>query len=284
MARKLLTKRREKWVSQRRDPGVMRGDPIRPSAAVEARYSAKIDALVSELQSDVAQIIREWHEQPSTETYFATDLSVTDYIKRRFKHLWVKWSRMMDEKVDNVVDVFVNQSNKANSASVHASLKKLSGGLSLGTRKLDYDSTQVLKAAAAENVALIKSIPQQYLQRIEGAVYRSITHPQGRDYLIREIKRTNQVTERRATMIASDQTRKVNAALTAGRMQKVGVKKFEWVHVASSHPRELHVHLDGKICKWDDPPVIQRNPIIKGYPAQLPNCKCQSVPVFEFEE
>lgn len=281
---RLLTRRREAWVKQRRDINIMRGEPIRPSAPVEARYSARIDALVKEMQADIATAIKDWHAQEQVETYFATDLSVTEYIKRRFKKLWVKWERMMDEKVNNIVDVFVNQSNKANSASVHASLKKLSGGLSLGTRKLDYDSTQVLKAAAAENVALIKSIPQQYLQRIEGAVYRSITHPEGRDYLIREIKRTNQVTERRATMIAGDQTRKVNAALTAGRMQKVGVKKFEWVHVASSHPRELHVKLDGKICKWDDPPVIQRNPEIRGYPAQLVNCKCQCIPVFEFEE
>lgn len=262
----------------------MRGEPIRPSTGVEARYQQRIDALLGEMMADVEKEMKAWGKQPSVETYFAEDVSVTDDIRKRFKTLWSKWQKMFDGKADNIVGPFITQSNKANSASVHASLKKLSGGLSLGTRKLDYDSTQVLKAAAAENVALIKSIPQQYLQRIEGAVYRSITHPEGRDYLIKEIERTKQVTKSRARMIAGDQTRKVNAALTQGRMEKVGVKKFEWVHVASSHPRELHIHLDGKIFSWDKPPVIQKSPEIRGYPAQLVNCKCQCIPVFDFEE
>lgn len=281
---KLLTRRKQAWVDQRKDPGVMRGEPIRPNAAVQGRYAANIERLLRDMMADVQKEIEQWHSSEQVETYFATDKGVTDDVRVRFKHLWKRWTRMFDEKVDGLVGPFINQSDKSNSASVHASLKKLSGGLSLGTRKLDYDSTQVLKAAAAENVALIKSIPSQYLGRIEGAVYRSITHPEGRDYLIKEIKRTNQVTARRAVMIAGDQTRKVNAALTAGRMQKVGVKKFEWVHVASSHPRSLHVALDGKICTWDKPPVIQKTPEIRGYPAQLPNCKCQCIPVFDFEE
>lgn len=281
---KLLTRRKEAWVARRKDINVLRGTPIRPNAAVQTRYHQRIDALQREMIADVEKEINAWLDADHVEKYFATDRGVTDDIKVKFKHLWKKWEKIFAEKAESVVDVFINQSDKANSASVHASLKKLSGGLSLGTRKLDYDSTQVAKAAAAENVGLITSIPQEYLNRIEGAVYRSITHPEGRDYLQREIMRTNQVTTRRAAMIAGDQTRKVNMALTAGRMQKVGVKKFEWVHVPSSQPRKLHVHLDGKVCSWDNPPIIQKDPEIRGYPAQLINCKCQCVPVFDFEE
>lgn len=276
--------RKEAWVPRKRDSDIMRGDPIRPSVPVEQRYAHNLDVLIRDMITDVVRELREWDHADDTQAYFAIDRGVTDDVRVRFKHLWKKWEKIFAEKSTNIVGVFVGQSDKSNAAAVQSSLKKLSGGLSLGVRKLDYDSQQILKAAAAENISLITSIPQEYLNKIEGAVYRSITHPEGRDYLAREIKRTNQVTTRRANMIAGDQTRKVNMALTAGRMQKVGVKKFEWAHVPSSHPRELHVHLDGKICKWDDPPVIQRNPTIKGYPAQLINCKCQAIPVFDFEE
>lgn len=276
--------RKEAWVPRKKETDILRGDPIRPSAPVEQRYAHQMDVLIRDMITDVAREMREWDNTDGTQTYFAADAGITDDIRIRFKSLWKKWEQLFAQKATNIVGVFIEQSNRTNEASVNASLKKLSGGLSLGVRKLDYDSQQVLKAAAAENVSLIKSIPQEYLNRVEGAVYRSITHPEGRDYLIKEIKRTNQVTTKRANMIAGDQTRKVNMALTAGRMKKVGVKKFEWVHVPSSHPRKLHVHLNGKICKWDDPPVIQRNPTIKGYPAQLINCKCQAIPVFDFEE
>lgn len=276
--------RKETWVPAKHKQDIMRGDPIRPSVPVEQRYAHHIDNLIRDMITDVAREMREWDNTDETQQYFAADRGVTDDVRVRFKHLWKRWNKVFEEKASGIVGIFIDQSNKTNEMVVNSSLKKLSGGLSLGPRKLDYDGQQILKAAAAENVGLITSIPQQYLNKIEGAVYRSITHPEGRDYLAREIKRTNQVTTRRANMIAGDQTRKVNMALTAGRMQKVGVKKFEWVHVPSSHPRELHVHLDGKICKWDDPPVIQRNPTIKGYPAQLINCKCQAIPVFDFEE
>ncbi len=281
---RVITRRKEAWVPRKTQVDVMRGEPIRPSVPVEHRYQQQIDNLLRDMMTDVRRELQEWQAAEHTQEHFAEDKGITDDIRVRFKHLWKKWEKVFADKAAGVVDVFISQSNSHNAASVQASLKKLSGGLSIGARKLDYDSTQVLKAAAAENVSLITSIPSEYLGRVEGAVYRSITHPEGRDYLIREIKRTNQVTAKRAAMIAGDQTRKVNMALTAGRMQKVGVKKFEWIHVPSSYPRELHVRLDGKICKFDDPPIIQRNPEIRGYPAQLINCKCQCRPVFDFEE
>lgn len=284
MPGRLLRRRTAAWQAPKRDLDALRGEPIRPSAAVEARYQHHLDVLTRALAADVERELREWDGTLATQEFFAQDAGVTDDIKKRFKTLWRKWEGIFAKKVDEVVGPFIAQSNAANAAAVQASIKKFAGGLSLGARKLDYDGQQVLKAAAAENVSLIKSIPQEYLKRVEGAVYRSITHPEGRDYLLREIKRTNQVTLRRAKMIAGDQTRKVNAALTAGRMQKVGVKKFEWVHVPSSHPRKLHEKLDGKVCKFNDPPVIQRNPEIHGYPAQLVNCKCQMTPIFDFEE
>jgi len=166
----LLTKRKRLWVGQRKDVDVVRGEPIRPSAPVESRYAQGIDQLVRAMMHDVQHQLTQWDDTPAAEKYFAEDAGITDDVRKRFKALWKRWTKLFDEKVEDLVDVFVDGSNKANSSSVHASLKKLSGGLSLGTRKLDYDSTQVLKAAAAENVALIKSIPQQYLGRVEGAV------------------------------------------------------------------------------------------------------------------
>ncbi len=105
-----------------------------------------------------------------------------------------------------------------------------------------------------------------------------------RNDLVRDLQKYQGMTLEISQLIADDQTRKMNAFLNVRRMKKMGVKKFEWVHVASSHPRKLHEELNGKIFSFDDPPIIQKDPEIRGLPAQLFNCHCQMVPVFDFEE
>lgn len=280
---KLLTKRKQKWIEQRRSDTVMRGTPLKPPIAVEVRYRDTLQSMIQQMAAETRRKLERLYDGSTAEEYFAQDAGIASQAKKVMRELWKKYDAMFKERAKRISTNFVNQIDSANSASVHKSLKQLSGGLSLGTRTLDADTKEVLKASIAENVSLIKSIPQKYLGRVEGMVMRSITHPEGRNYLDRELAKSYDITKRRAKFIASDQTRKANAAISAGRLQKLGVKKFEWIHVPNSHPRELHEKLDGKIFEWDNPPEIQKNPSIRGYPAQLPGCHCEAAPVFEFD-
>lgn len=280
----MLTKRKAKWVSQRRDNDtVMRGTPIKPPVAVEVRYRDTLQSLVKRMADETRNKLDRLYDSTTAEEYFAEDASISSKAKKTMRDLWKKYQKLFNQRAVDIATSFANQVDSSSSASVHSSMKKLSGGLSLGTRKLDADTKEIMKASINENVALIKSIPQKYLGRVEGTVMRSITHPEGRNYLTRELAKSYDITKKRAKFIASDQTRKLNQAVSAGRLQKLGVKKFEWVHVSNSHPRELHEKLDGKIFDWDKPPVIQKNPEIRGYPAQLPGCHCEALPVFEFD-
>lgn len=285
----MLTVRKQKWMKQRR-LDVSRGRTINPSAAVQARYCAELEALIKEMVDETEREIKKLFDGAPAEEFFATDVTfvhdstISSQATRVTNKLVEKFGKLFDLKAKPAAKKFAKQADSASSAAVHSSLKELSGGLSLGTRKLDADTREILKATIEENVGLIKSIPQKYLGQVQGAVMRSITSKNGMNDLIPQLQKYKGITYRRARFIAADQTRKANANLSTGRLQKLGVEKFEWVHTASPNPRHLHEKLDGQIFRFDNPPIIQKDPEIRGLPAQLPGCRCRALPVFEFKE
>ena len=146
---------------------------------------------------------------------------------------------------------------------------------------------ETLKAAIAENVALITSIPEQYLDRIEGVVMRSIQANGSYDMLRKEIRHYGQMSLKRADRIAQDQTRKMYNNVTRGTFEKYGIKKFKWLHTGGvREPRKYHMDsapngLNGGIFEIDNPPVIDQKTGQRGFPAELPFCHCVMAAVID---
>lgn len=86
--------------------------------------------------------------------------------------------------------------------------------MTISASKVTDPLKNTLTASLAENVDLIKSIPQQYLSGVQQAVMRSITTGNGLQDLQPYLEKQGGVTERRATLIANDQTRKRTTILT----------------------------------------------------------------------
>jgi SPP1 gp7 family putative phage head morphogenesis protein len=114
---------------------------------------------------------------------------------------------------------------------------------------------------------------------------RSITTGNGLQTLVPFIKKHKTITEKRARMIALDQTRKANVALTAGRLRNAGIQHFQWIFTGGGKTyRELHKHMNGEVYEFSNPPVIQKDPMIRGLPGDLINCRCRLRPVLRFNE
>lgn len=145
-----------------------------------------------------------------------------------------------------------------------------------------------VQAAITENANLIKSIPPQYLDRIAGAVTRSMQSGGSTRALIDEIQRYGQMTLRRARNIARDQVHKAFESINIAEFKRLGIRKFRWMHTGgSTHPREYHLRnapsgLNNGVFSLDDPPVIDPNTGEKGFPGQLPFCRCTMCAVVEW--
>lgn len=212
------------------------------------------------------------------------DASFASQTRIWLNRLKRKWEKIFNQQAAGIADRFITQVDNNSRRDLDASLKQLSGGLTIKTPELPESLKDRITAATAENVALIKSIPQQFHYRIEGAALRSISQGgEGSKSLLDEIRAIGGVTEKRAQFIAVDQTRKITTAVNSERMKSAGIRKAVWHHSAgSAEPRKLHLRLDGQVFDLDNPPVIDERTGERGLPGQLPNCKCFMTPVIDF--
>lgn len=285
MAKKILSKKREEYV-RRRKPQKLGGKTLRYNAAVQDRYMKGLIALVKQMTQQTEREIVKLFKSETAEQFFATDANITAQAKMTTNRLTKKFEQLFKMKSQGLAETMVKQTEKASSANLHSSLKELSGGLSLGTRVFTGEMNTVMTAAIAENVGLIKSIAQEYLKNVQGAVMRSITIGNGLQDLVPFFEKQEGITIRRARNIALDQTRKTYNTISAEKMKKIGVTEYEWIHSGGGqHPREDHIAMNGKIFSLTDPDkmaIIDKDGT-RGKPSDAINCRCVMRPIISFD-
>ena len=281
--KKLLTIRKQKWASTFK-PNVLVGNPLNPNMGVAAYYNQKLDALIREMVDDTDKQLKKLFDTEHAEEYFAHDASISSQARILTNALIEKYDALFSGRAPALAEYFAERSDRSSSAAAHVTLKQLSGGLSIKTAQISGDLKDIFKATIAENVALIKSIPQQYLNGVQQAVMRSITNGRGLQTLVPYLQKEHGKTFARARMISMDQTRKAFEGMTRARLERAGIKKFKWIHTGGSNePRPLHQHtLNGKIFSYAEPPIIDTNTGERGFPGQLINCRCRQAPVIDF--
>ncbi len=279
-----LTKRRTAWVESRK-PALIKGKGLKPSASLSIRYDAKLQKQIARMTEETEKAIAQLFKSETATEYFAEDASIASQARILMNSLSNKFDEIFGWVAKPYSESFIGDVTANASATLHESLRELSGGLSLNTTVLNDDTREIVTASIAENVQIIKTIPQQYLTGVQGAVMRSITTGNGMADLVPFLKKHKQITERRARFIALDQTRKSYGSISRAKMQAVGVKQFEWVHSSASvEPRRKHLELSGGIYNFDEPPIIDPVTGERGFPAQLINCKCFAKPIISFQE
>lgn len=281
---KILTKAKKAWAKNRNV--VLRGSRLIHNASIAARYEYALRKLTSAMTNEVDIKIRRLFKTESMQQFRTTqDASIATLAKRMVNHLLVKFGILFGKIAEPSAETMVKNARATSKTTLHSSLQKLSGGLSLKTSVVPKGMEEIAQAIINENVTLIKSIPVKYLTDVSGAVMRSITTNAGLESLIKVVNKYSDATERRVKNIALDQTRKAYNTINKARMQALGVKQYEWVHSSGSrHPRKYHLDvLNGQIFDFDNPPIIDPATGEKGIPGQLINCGCTMTPVIELD-
>lgn len=282
-----LTATRAAWAATRAQAPQFKGKPLRHSAAVESRYVEALQALAAQMTGQVKREVLRLFKGDAAAAHFAQDAApnigtqariLVNDLSKRFNNLFAK-------KAGDLARGMVDGAAQASKTSLHGSLSRLTGGLSLKTSLMTPQLSAVYKASVHTNVSLIKTIASEYLGRVERSVMRSITTGNGLQDLIPELNEHEGYTHRKAKNVALDQTRKTYNAINKGRMTAIGVKRFQWIHSGGgAEPRPDHVAMDGKIFSFDNPPVIEPKTGERGIPGQAINCKCTMAPVFDFSD
>jgi SPP1 gp7 family putative phage head morphogenesis protein len=141
---------------------------------------------------------------------------------------------------------------------------------------------QAVDGIVAENVNLIKSIPEKYFTQVQTITLQSITRGRDLQYMTEELQKQFGITRRRAENIAIDQNNKATAELSRVRQQSLGITKGIWIHSGGgSHPRPKHVKAHGQEFDLDKGlPVGDNGEYV--LPGQEIHCGCSWKPVLPF--
>lgn len=121
-------------------------------------------------------------------------------------------------------------------------------------------------------VTLIKSLPTDAGHRVHALAVEAMINGERSGEIAKEIARSGEVTESRATMIARTETSRASTVLTQVRAESVGATEFIWRTARDGAVRPMHRKLEGKTFNWNDPPEC--DPGYHALPGAIFNCRC----------
>jgi uncharacterized protein with gpF-like domain len=248
---------------------ILRAIPV--SAGIEAAYRKRLQLLLRDMAVDIRKRLKRVY-RPAKER-LAMDDDPVIALRTVMRYLGRRWQRRFDRMAKEVAEDFATKSRTDFDFAFRKRLKE--AGFTVSFKPTDR-MVSAYRAVVEENVSLIRSVPQQFLKDVEGAVWRSALKGGAAYDLSKEIREKYGVSARRAAFIASDQSSKARTVFEQSRRTELGLTTAVWRHShAGKNPRPTHLKMDGQkfaIAKgmWDsaEQAWIQ--------PGTLPRCRCTS--------
>ena len=248
---------------------------IHANRGAEARYRRALEGLIKEMSNSAEYWLAAQYRQAPPE--IAEDALPAAEMAARVREVSKRWVAKFNDMADDIAKRFTAGSIKATDNSFQNALKDAGWAVDF---KMTRAMQDVAKASVVENVALIKSIPQQYFTDVEGIVMRGYSRGRDLQEITTELQSRYGITQRRAVLIARDQSNKLNAVTVRARRMELGIKKGRWRHShGGKEPRKSHVAAD--MNEFD----IERGCLIDGeyiQPGEKIGCRCVSESVLPF--
>lgn len=235
-------------------------------------YRRELDSLIREMQAETFEIVTGVYRENPPE--IAQDASPAVELNNAVKAMAEKWSARFAKIAARRATQFANGTMQHVDTSTKAAFRK--SGMEVEF-KMTAAMNDAYRAVVAENVGLIRSIPNQYFTEIQGIAMRSVQRGRDAHLMATELRARYGVTRRRAALIARDQNNKATAVINRVRQLELGITEAIWQHsTAGREPRPEHVRANGR--KFD----IRKGCEIDGefiLPGEKINCRCYSISV-----
>lgn len=178
-----------------------------------------------------------------------------------------------DIYLSSLATSFVNSVNTFSYHNVQAQANHV------GLKAIESNSTidDYTKMKIKENVALIKSMKQEFVDRLEKTIYESINSGGGVGQIAKFLTKTTQMANNHAALIANDQTGSILGQLDTYRQQKAGAYGYIWQSMEDARVRPTHQALDQTFQKYNDPDGGDDGQ----KPGEPIRCRCVALPTFD---
>jgi len=258
---------------------------VLPNRGIEAAYKRRLMSIIDRMAANIEWFVAaQYRKAPPRmvgEVELAQDAAraPAQAMQIRLGELRDQWQEEFDQAAEDVATGYVTRMAKHADNAFMAALKDAGWAIKFEMTPAVRD---VLSASIGENIGLIKSIPAEFLGRVEGIVMRGYTAGRDLQYITTELRALQPMTARRAALIARDQCNKANAVVNRARQLELGITRAVWMHSgAGKEPRPGHVQAGKEKREYNiaegcpiDGEMIQ--------PGTLINCRCSARPVLPF--
>jgi SPP1 gp7 family putative phage head morphogenesis protein len=147
-------------------------------------------------------------------------------------------------------------------------------GVSLRREIETVPTGMMMRAALANQVHLIQSLPRDAAQRVHKLTTEGIIQGRRAKEIADDILATGHVTRSRAETIARTEVGRTATELVKARSEYIGSEEYEWVTAGDRDVRRDHARLNGRIIRWDSPPIVDRRTGRRAHAGADINCRC----------
>lgn len=246
--------------------------------ALEMWYRKELLKMLSKISKETEkEILRTWKMNTPKMTLEAEENLANDSspavelneIIKRLKFYFGSYFRDLESKV---AKKFTQRAKQSATVSLKQILKE--EGFTVNFR-LTRQMNDILQATIAENVNLIKTIHTAYFEQVQTIVMQGVKNGRDMDYIRKELVERFRISERKARIIARDQTNKAMQAISRARSLEAGIQEATWVHIPGAKmSRETHKHFDGKKFNLNKG-MFDKDVNKWVMPGELINCNCR---------
>lgn len=248
-------------------------DSIAPNSSITKWYREQMIAMMDEMRSDLVQdVIKPYRSE------LAMD-GILDWMGHVMDSMVERWQKRLDTLSERIANDMVGKCKNHYDRRLHNMLRKR--GFTVNFRNTQRVEDQA-KIGLEENIAMIKSVGNQYLDKVRAAVWRSVKNGYDMESLINQLKDIDEVEDRRIKNVAKDQVARLNQSFEDARAEELGITEAIWLHSSAvKTPRHEHVQANGQRYKIDEG-IKFSNGWFK--PAVDFGCKCRKKLIIEIPD
>lgn len=152
--------------------------------------------------------------------------------------------------------------------------KQIRAAMGVDLSSMEPNIVRLVDDFTADNVALIKSVPQRFFSDIEKQVTSGVRAGQRWEDMAADLEARHGIAKDRAKVIARDQVGKFYGELNQKRQENLGVTGYIWRTSNDNRVRDEHELREGVHFEWSDPPA-------DGHPGEPILCRCYAEPDVE---
>lgn len=257
---------------------------VRPNLGVQRAYERRLERLVEEMRRSVTWWLVAAYRRnagritedalpgsqgESPEPTVKNPAGRLGWLLRRLSRYWF---RRWNQEAERIAGDFIHSSERHTLASYAEAFR--AAGLTVNVSPTGRLADDTVRALIAENVALIRSLPQHCFDEITSMVQRSVSMGRDVPFVEEELQHRFEVTANRARTIARDQSVKACEAIKREQNRRLGITEGIWIHVPGrKYSRKSHQAMNGKRFSLVEG-LYDRTAGKKVLPGELVNCRC----------